>query len=457
MIFSKDELSEIFNQTAESVNDICVNSNDAKIGDLFVALKGKKTDGHNFIEQAIDNGAVLAISEKNIPGIDARKIILVESSEYALLQLAKYNIAKSPHTKYVGVTGSVGKTTTKDLIFHILSNQRNMQNQVYVSRKNFNSQIGLPICAATMPRNTKFGIFEMGMSNSGDIKKLIDILQPSISIISQICETHMESFNSVWDIARAKSEIFETKNPQEAVIIPQDSPYTDFLRQRAMESGIKNIFTFGSKNSDARIIEYNYVNSHWEVIAEIFGEKIAYHIRGNNNSLIYNSLSSIFGANIISGIAPQKLADQVCSFDSSSGRGAIIYLKNKDIILIDDAYNACPTSMRSAIQSISKYKDRRKILVLGDMLALGKDTVFYHENLSATIDKFGIDIVFTCGSLAKRLFNNLRDCKKGAWCENSAQLAEKVLEEIQNGDCVLVKGSNSMKMNHVVDVIKNLD
>jgi UDP-N-acetylmuramoyl-tripeptide--D-alanyl-D-alanine ligase len=152
----------------------------------------------------------------------------------------------------------------------------------------------------------------------------------------------------------------------------------------------------------------------------------------------------------------EKLAEQVVSFDSLSGRGTNIHLKNRDVILIDDSYNACPTSVKSAIRSLAQYDGRRKILILGDMLELGKDSVHYHENLSPTMDKFGIDLVFTCGSLAKRLFDNLRDCKKGTHCENSMQLAEIILNEIKDGDCVLVKGSNSMKMNLVVEAIKNL-
>ncbi|MDR0678057.1 MAG: Mur ligase domain-containing protein, partial [Holosporaceae bacterium] len=330
MIFSRDELSEIFSQTAENVDGICVNSNDAKTGDLFIALKGEKTDGHNFIEQAINNGAIAAISEKNIPGIDGQKIILVKSSINALLQLAEYNIAKSPNTKYIGVTGSVGKTTTKDLIFYILSNQEEIQNQVYVSRKNFNSQIGLPICAAMMPRDIKYGIFEMGMSNPGDIKKLIQVVQPSISVISQICETHINFFNSPWDIAKAKSEIFETKKPQEVAIIPKNSPYTDFLKQKAMENEIKTVFTFGHGKADAKIIRCDHSKNHWEIVAEILGEKIVYQTQGSNDSLIFNSLSSILCAHTLTGISPQKLADCVHSFNLPSGRGAITHLANKD-------------------------------------------------------------------------------------------------------------------------------
>ncbi|MDR1236041.1 MAG: UDP-N-acetylmuramoyl-tripeptide--D-alanyl-D-alanine ligase [Holosporaceae bacterium] len=450
MIFSKTELSDIFGQAiSENINDICINSNDAKPGDLFIALKGEKSDGHNFIDQALNNGAALAISEKYI---ESDKIINVKSTKDALIKLAKYNIAKCSAT-YVGVTGSVGKTTTKSLIYHILS--RLLKNSVYTTKKNFNSQIGLPVCAAVMPRDTKIGIFEMGMSEAGEIKKLVDLIPPSVSIISKICEAHGEFFNSVWDIAKAKSEIFETQKNREAAIIPLDSPYADFLKRRAIENGIKNIFTFGAHSADAKIIDRQFSDNKCRVRAEILGTKTDFLCP--ENFLIENCLPALLCAHIVSGISPQNLADEIHSFELSPGRGSRIYLEDRDIILADDSYNACMTSTKSAIKLLAEQKNRRKVLILGDMLELGKDEIHLHENLSATIDKFETDIVFACGPLAKKLFDNLRDCKKGAWCPNSAELLEKVRGNLQNGDCILVKGSNSTKMNLIVDAIKKSD
>ncbi|MDR0555760.1 MAG: UDP-N-acetylmuramoyl-tripeptide--D-alanyl-D-alanine ligase [Holosporaceae bacterium] len=458
MIFSKEELSEIFGQSvAYDVEGISINSDDVKIGDLFVALVGERTDGHNFIQNALGAGAVLAISEKHITGVGADRIVMVKSSTNALLTLAKYNAANS-RARYVGVTGSIGKTTVKDLIYHLLSGRTMLRDKIYVTKRNFNSQIGLPLCAATMPKDVKFGIFEMGMSVAGEIRKLLEVIQPSISIISQICEAHLEFFNSVWDIAAAKSEIFETVNAQEAAIIPADSPYTDFLKRRAQENRIRNIFTFGSEGSDANVLKQEYINNCFSIEAEILGTKIEYRICHKNISLINNSLPAILAAHILSGEPLQKLACEMTSFSPATRRGECFYLKNLDIFLMDDTYNACPTSLKSAIQSIAvTHRDRRKVLIVGNMLELGKDSVHYHRNLSATVDKFGIDVVFACGSLAKHLFDNLRDCKKGAWCENSAELAEKIPGGIQKGDCVLVKGSNSMKMNCLGDVLKNLE
>ncbi|MDR2106982.1 MAG: UDP-N-acetylmuramoyl-tripeptide--D-alanyl-D-alanine ligase [Holosporaceae bacterium] len=457
MIFSKKELSEIFDRAVvRDADGVCVNSKNIKEGDLFVALKGERTDGHNFIGEALDGGAALAIVEKDAAVADPDRIIKVDSSREALVKLAKYNISRSD-AKYVGVTGSVGKTTVKDLIFHILNQQPEMRNAVYASRKNQNSQIGLPVCAASMPRNSKFGIFEMGMSNFGDIRKLTGIVSPTISVVSRICEAHLEFFDSVTDIAAAKSEIFETEKPQEAAILPKDSAYAEFLEKRARKNGIKNVFTFGSANADARLIECGRVGDRLEIAAEIFGEKIACAIENGNDALVLNSLAGILCACVIAGISPQKSAAAVCSFEPPSGRGIPFHLKNRDIILIDDSYNACPTSVRSAILSLARYEGRRKILVLGDMLELGRDAVRYHENLSATAGKIGVDKVFTCGPLAGSLFDNLEDCRKGARCENSWESAEEVLKEIREGDCILVKGSNSVKMNVVVEAVKKFE
>ncbi|MDR0968360.1 MAG: UDP-N-acetylmuramoyl-tripeptide--D-alanyl-D-alanine ligase [Holosporaceae bacterium] len=456
-MFSKEELSEIFGQTvSENADDICIDSRSVKKGDVFVAVKGEQYDGHDFIKQAVNDGAAFAISERNVQGIDSDRIIKVDSSFEALNKLAKYNVAKTA-AKYVGITGSVGKTTTKQLIYHALSKQPELRGKVYTTRKNFNGQIGLPICAATMPRSTEIGVFEMGMSARGEIKKLLKIIQPSVSVISQICETHLEFFGSIWEIAKAKAEIFETAAPQEAAIIPADCAFADFLKQKARENGIKNIFTFGSQDSDAKILECRQREESSEIVAEILGEKVRYEVCGVSDSLIRNILSSLLCAHVISKIPLQKLADALASFESPSGRGGVFHLKERDIILIDDAYNACPTSVKSAIRSLAKYEGCRKILALGDMLELGRDANLYHENLSATIDKYGVDLVFTCGSLSKYLFDNLRDCKKGGYFENSAQLAEKISDKIKNDDCVLVKGSNSMKMNLVVEAVKRLE
>ena len=450
MIFSKEELSEIFKtKVKKNVDDICIDSREAKPGDLFIALKGENVDGHNFVKSAFENGAVLSLVQcKNCEWEE--NSIEVNSTYQGLLDLAKYNVART-NAKYIGVTGSIGKTTTKNLIYHLLS--KFFPNEIYVTKKNFNSKIGLPICAACMPRNTKIGIFEMGMGAVGDIKNLIKIIEPNISIITHICETHLEFFNCVWDIAKAKSEIMETKVPQDTIIIPADSAYTDFLKNKAKNLGTKNIFSFGFSKSDAQIISQNLFSDKTEVVANIFGKKIRYCVSCHNDSVISNSLAAILAAHAASEIDLMDLANEVENFSSASRRGEIF--EKNGITIIDDSYNACYTSVRSAIKSLAKYSGR-KILAIGDMKELGKDSRFFHENLSSTIDKFGVNLVFACGELAKYLFENLREEKRGGWYENSQKLSENIVSKIQKGDKILVKGSNSMYMNKIVEAINHV-
>lgn len=446
MIFSKEELSNIFKtNVTKGVDDICINSEEAKPGDLFIAFKGDYTDGHEYVKSAFEHGASLALVEQNIE--DCSDLIKVPSTYQGLLDLAKYNIQQSK-AKFIGVTGSIGKTTTKNLIYHMLS--QIFPHKTYVTKKNFNSKIGLPICVACMPRNTIYGIFEMGMSSFGEIKHLISIVPPKVSVITHICETHLEFFNCIWDIAKAKSEIMESS--QDATVIPADSAYTDFLKNKAKQLGIANIFSFGFSKSDAQVISYTKKDDSFEITANILGKKVNYRLNCHNDSVISNSLAAILASHVASGLDVQELAAKAETFGNTSRRGDIINL-NK-ITIIDDSYNACYTSVRSAIKSLSGYSGR-KILVLGDMKELGKDSRHFHENLAATIDKFGIDLVFTCGELSKYLFKNLSPDKQGGWFENSRSLAKDIISKLQPDDKVLVKGSNSMKMNIIVEAISH--
>ncbi len=455
MLLKRDKLINLLHAKLNSqldeieIKGICVDSREIKNEDMFIALKGDNVDGHDFVQSALKNGASFALVEKDINNVDKSRLIQVNSCYEALLTLAKYNLSLI-QSKYIGVTGSIGKTTTKNLIYHLLQNTTS--RNVYVSRKNFNSQIGLPICVATMPMQTQIGIFEMGMSHKGEIKKLIEIISPNVSVITYVCETHLEFFNSVWDIAKAKSEIMETSFPQEAIILPADNAYCEFFIRKAKQNNIKNIYTFGFNSANAQVNSYQIEDDNIFVNARVLGNTINYKISGHNISLIPNSLASILAAYAISGISVKILAESLSNFTISSGRGNI-FQKN-DILIIDDSYNACPTSVKAAIRTLSTYRGR-KILVLGDMKELGRQEVQLHENLAATVEKYGINHVFACGNLMKHLFNNIQDSRKEAWSDNSENLKEKVISFIKPGDKILVKGSHSMHMDKIVEGIKN--
>ncbi len=444
MLFTASELSEIFAQTVNvSITGIAIDSRLVKPGDLFVALSGEKCDGHDFVASAIQHGAAIALVEKPVIGLDQCKLILCDSTLDGLTKLARYNVQQAS-TQLIGITGSVGKTSTKDMLAHILNR---CNKQVYASHKNFNSKIGLPMCAALMPRNSDIGIFEMGMSSIGDINHLVSILPPNIAVITQICEAHGQFFQSQWDIARAKSEIFNATICPEIAIIPGESPYCDFLMHRAKKQGIKQIYTVGKEF--ARIINCSFSNNMMHINAAIDTYNFEYTIHNANDALAYNSIIAILIAYLVTGINPATLSESLRNFNPVHGRGNVhVFSRN---IVIDETYNACPTSMRAAIRTLGTYKNYRKILIIGDMLELGDDAKQQHENLSATIDKYNIDKVFACGAMSKYLFNNLRTEVRGEWAFDANTLAEQIKTAVADNDCILIKGSHSLGMSVIVN------
>jgi UDP-N-acetylmuramoyl-tripeptide--D-alanyl-D-alanine ligase len=452
IIFSSESLSKIFcKKISNDAYDICLDSKKVKNGDIFIAFKGESVDGHDFIPEAIANGASLIISEKEISSVDDDKIVVTSSSYESLMALAKFKL-NCINAKYICITGSVGKTTTKDMISHILRSE--LKENIYASKKNFNSRIGLPICAAIMPMDSKFGIFEMGMSASGDIRHLTEIINPNVSIITDVNAVHLEYFDSIIDIAKAKSEILEKSS--EYAIIPLDSPFADFLKNKALEYNVKNIITFGADTkADACICSCEYNEFNTVINSRIFGKEFRYKLNTINNSLAINSVIALSAAHASTGIDVSRFVEHIESFEPANNRGGVTYLRDGSIILVDDSYNASPISMKSALHSIERFRNKRKIAVLGDMLELGKDEIFFHENLSATIDKCSIDLVFTCGELSNHLYDNLQEFRKGCHGKNCEEIVDDLLEEIREGDCILVKGSRSMKMENIVSAIKN--
>jgi len=448
MQFSSDDLSKIFQQLVQyGIDDISIDSRSVKNNDLFVAINGENTDGHNYVKQAIENGASLAVVEHDVVDVDSSKLIKVSSSLEALDLMAKYNVSRC-NARIIGVTGSVGKTTTRSLIYHLLKYIKNV-DAIYTTRKNFNSKIGLPICVATMPHNTEIGVFEMGMGAFCDIRHLVQIVQPTVSVITTVCEAHLQYFNNLWEIAKAKSEIFETQIPQEYAIIPGDSPFTEFMTNYAKQFGVKNVMTFGK--GDAEIISEVHNGKSTYIKAKILGKLFEYKINFDN---VHDSLAAILAVKSMINVSLNELIDGLASFGSLSDRGGNYYIENRNIEIINDTYNACPTSLKAGIQAMSYKSAQRKILIVGDMLEIGLDSVHMHENISATVDKYGIDKVFACGEECRKLFNNLQLNKQGIWCENSHKLAKAIVDFIDDGDCVLVKGSHSMHMDYVVNYLK---
>ncbi|MCB2081897.1 MAG: UDP-N-acetylmuramoyl-tripeptide--D-alanyl-D-alanine ligase, partial [Rickettsiales bacterium] len=339
-------------------------------GDLFVALPGEESNGHDYVEQAFNKGASAALISKQ-PKTLAHfgPVACVRNTETALRKLAEYR-RKETQAKFIAVTGSVGKTSVKDMLRHCLT----AQAPTHATVGNLNNHLGLPLSLARMPVNSSYGVFELGMNHSGEIRKLTRVVQPHVAIITAVTPVHLEFFKSVEDIARAKAEIMESLPQNGTVILPADSPYFSILQQQAKRLGIQNIWTFGeSETADFRLLNITptATGQRLTIRTPDGNLRVMLHVIGQHHAV--NSLAVLAGIKAL-GASVNKAIEQLESWQPVSGRGTLHELtlpSGASILLINDSYNASPTSMRAAFGILQTLKEqrpeRRALAVLGDM------------------------------------------------------------------------------------------
>lgn len=425
-------------------SNISTDTRSIKKGDLFIALKGKNFDGHNFLHEAFLKGAVAAIvSEgkyKSFP------LMIVQDTLKALHDMASYYIRNVLiDAKVIAVTGSVGKTTTKDMLHTVLS----QYGVSHANEGNLNNNIGLPLTILKAPKNCQYLILEMGMNKVGEIKELSKISNPNIAVITNIEPAHTENFSSLFDVAQAKLEIlYGTKN-NGTLVLNRDNKYYDYLSSHAN----RNIISFG-KDKNAEVCLLDIIRND---------DGLNLKIRLNNNQTINCNLrvqgehfaySLLVVAAVVQslGLDLSKLPLALKNFSVTKGRGNIHKVKynRKYIHLIDDSYNASPVSMKTAIKTLSTYSNQRKVALLGDMLELGDESIEFHTDLVKTVTGNNIDKVYTVGKFMLELHELLPDNIRGAHFNDSNQLKSDLANIIQNNDAILVKGSRGMKMDLIV-------
>ncbi len=431
------------------ITGVSIDSRTIKKGHLFIAIRGEKFNGNEFAADAVKKGAVACIVDEIHESSKALKeqLIQVESAFEALRQLAAYS-RQRVKGKIIGITGSLGKTSTKEMLKIALEHQGN----IYGTEGNFNNHYGLPLCLANMPADTEYGIFEMGMTGRGEISNLSKLTKPDIAIITTVDAVHLEFFTSVAGIAQAKSEIYDGMKPDGVAVINLDNPYAQILIERAKEKKLK-IVTFAEENkANYRLMSYTVRGEFSHIVAECNGRDMDYRINALGKHLAYNSLA-VLAAVKESGAELEYGANNLRNFKAQKGRGAVIKVANKDVIIIDDSYNASPASIRAALDNLQFYKNdnHRVIVVLGNMVQLGSETELMHTELSSYIINHNVDKVYTVGNLMKKLFDKLPANLQGAHADSSAEMLEIVSNDIKAGDVVLIKGSNYMKMNVIVE------
>lgn len=415
---------------------------------LFIPLVGEKFDGHDYIEQSLNSGAAVCLTQKSIPPISGRTAVLVGNTSKALRDIACWhrNKYKLP---VVGITGSVGKTSTKDIIACVLSEKYN----VLKTQGNFNNEIGLPLTLLNLEETHEAAVIEMGMSGFGEISRLTAIAQPQIAVITNIGAAHIEKLGSQRGILKAKLEILEGLKPRGLVVLNGDDPLLN--EQRGIQ-GYRTVF-FGM-DGEQDYLARNYrslgeAGTRFDISLNGRVYEITVPVPGIHN--VYNSLAAIAAGTELN-IPMETIIDGIAGYSPGNMRQNIIAYNG--IKIINDAYNASPQSMQAAINVLEELSVKtRGIAVLGDMLEMGGMSEGMHYSVGSFIKDKKIDYLITVGRDSINISNAVADSDNKTirlhHFKNNSDALEFILSIIHEGDYILIKGSRGMKMEQIAEGI----
>ncbi|MCC0047684.1 MAG: UDP-N-acetylmuramoylalanyl-D-glutamyl-2,6-diaminopimelate--D-alanyl-D-alanine ligase [Rhodobiaceae bacterium] len=438
------------------VTGISIDTRTLEPGDAFFAIRGERLDGHDYVKAALEKGASCAVIEAGRAAefADAGCVIGVPDVLNALEDAGKAARARSG-AKIIGVTGSVGKTGTKEALRLVLA----PSGEVYASAASHNNHWGVPLSLSRFPTSAQFGVFEMGMNAPGEIGPLSRMVRPQISIITTVEPVHIGFFKSVEQIADAKAEIFEGTEPGGTAVLNRDNAQYKRLKKAAKGAGLK-IVSFGEhEKADVRLAECICQPDFSAVTADILGDLVTYKIGAPGRHLVQNSLAVMAAVKLTGGdLARAALA--YSGLHAPKGRGARMKIGDErcPALLIDESYNANPASMRAAIANLALAPVEaggRRVAVLGDMLELGKMSKELHAGLAPVIAEAGIDLVYASGPDMAALFEALPPERQAGYAGTAEELADSVIAAIRAGDAVMVKGSLGSRMGPIVEALKS--
>ena len=435
-------------------------------GDLFVALTDIR-DGHDFVAQAFEKGAAAALVSRIPEGIcpDA-PLLIVDDVLAALEKMAVFSRARTK-AKVVGVTGSVGKTSTKEMLRAVLARQ----GRVFAAEKSYNNHWGVPLTLARMPADADFAVIEIGMNHPGEIAPLARLTRPDVAMITTVAAAHMQAFDGIDGIAHEKAAIFEGLEPNGVAVINGDINTLDILLDGAKRAGAKcTCFGVAKSNTD-RLIDVQLSHNTTIVSADLSGTKALFKISSPGQHFAMNALGVLAVVRAL-GADTGLAANDMALWQPPAGRGTheCVVLDGVEtsqcITLIDDAYNANPTSLDAALLVLAASKPvdglgsihkGRRIAILGDMLELGGDEISQHAAFAQHDAIKDIDEIHASGALMQALWQALPEHKRGQWHQNASDLAAVAHSLLDAGDVILVKGSLGSKISLVVDAIRKLD
>jgi UDP-N-acetylmuramoyl-tripeptide--D-alanyl-D-alanine ligase len=425
-------------------------------GDLFFALPGETTDGHGFVADALARGAAAAVVSRDLPQGQAEgqgRLVRVTDTMQALVALGRAGRARSS-AKIASVTGSAGKTSTKDALRTMLS----AQAPTAASAASFNNHVGVPISLARLPREARYGVFEIGMNHPGEIEPLARLVAAHVGIVTNVEAVHIGHLGSEEAIADEKGCLFAGMRSGAVAVLNRDNRHFERLAAQARRLGVARIVGFGrSEKADARLLACSLQDKGSDVIALIDGRRIEYRLAAAGEHWVLNSLAALAAVDAL-GADLDRAAASLTGIQASPGRGARRRLAfgSGTVELIDESYNANPASMRAMLAVLARTAPApggRRLLALGDMRELGEKADGYHAGLVDAVTASGAAQVFLCGPHMKALWQRLPADRRGVHRADSAALAPDVAAALQAGDVIAVKGSLGSKMKIVVDAV----
>jgi UDP-N-acetylmuramoyl-tripeptide--D-alanyl-D-alanine ligase len=440
-----------------NVGGISIDTRTLLPGDLFFAILGDSSDGHDYVEAAFAKGAAAAVvAESRAASLRGfGPLYIVKDVLASLENLGRAARARS-NAQIIAVTGSVGKTSFKEALRTVLGKF----GETHASAASYNNHWGVPLSLARLPTSAHFGIFEIGMNHAGEIRPLVAMVQPHITVITTVAPVHLAQFESIDAIAAAKAEIFTGIVPGGTAILHADTPQSDFLIKAAREAGVEHVLTFGlSDSADAHLDYIELLPDSSLITATIHGQQIRYALGAPGQHLAINSLGLLLAAQA-SGVHVEDAAAALADVKPFTGRGARLKLQlpQGPIVLIDESYNANPASMRAAIALLGASQPApggRRIAVLGDMLELGAEGEQFHAELKDPLLAAHIDLVFCGGPLMKHLYDALPVALRGAYAASGPDLFEPLKYLLNANDVIMVKGSNGSRMGKIVAGFKS--
>jgi UDP-N-acetylmuramoyl-tripeptide--D-alanyl-D-alanine ligase len=448
-----------------AVDGVSIDTRTLQPGDLFVALKAAR-DGHDFVAQALEKGAGAALVSRIPDGVAQDAPLLIVPDVLAALEHLGATARARTNAKVVAVTGSVGKTSTKEMLRVVLGGQ----GKTHAAEASYNNHWGVPLTLARMPADTQFAVIEIGMNHPGEIAPLARLARPDVAMITTVGAAHLEAFDSIEGIAHEKASIFEGLEPGGVAVINGDLPTSAILEDTALQFAARMItFGEGSKNHH-RLTKVNLVDDVTIGQGRAWRQPVLFKVMTAGRHFALNAMGVMAVAQALD-LDTTMAASDIAQWVPPAGRGfrerVQLDATNDELSLelIDDAFNANPNSMAASLEvlaaartvdGVGRVARGRRVAILGDMLELGPDEMVLHAEISKLPFIAQIDVIHCVGPRMHRLWQTLPPNKRGDWAEDASQMAARAHRLIDAGDVVLVKGSKGSKVSVVVDAIKKL-